>query len=107
MRKEFMKMDSERRSGIDRRKLTGLNMLTFVGNGARITIRRQGDKGHIFFVDQYSTVLFLTIVGILFLCVIDALLTLFLLNHGAYEKTPLWLICLRSALLNSLLPNTY
>jgi hypothetical protein len=29
------------------------------------------------------------IVGILFLCVIDALLTLYLLNHGAYEANPL------------------
>ena len=31
----------------------------------------------------------MTIVGILFLCVIDALLTLFLLNHGAHEANPI------------------
>jgi hypothetical protein len=82
-------MDSERRSGFDRRKHAGLNMRTFVGNGARVTIRRQEDKDRIFFVDQYSPVLFATIVAILFLCVIDAILTLCLLNHGAYEINPL------------------
>ena len=64
-------------------------MLTFVGNGARMTIRRQEDKDHIFFVDQYSPILFVTIVAILFLCVIDAILTLYLLSHGAYETNPL------------------
>jgi hypothetical protein len=82
-------MDSERRSGSDRRKQTGINMRTFVGNGARMTIRRQEDKDHIFFVDQYSPILFVTIVAILFLCVIDAILTLYLLNHGAYETNRL------------------
>ena len=61
-------------------------MLTGAGN--RKTIRRQEDQGRIFFVDHYSPVLFVAVVGILFLCVIDAILTLFLLNHGAYETNP-------------------
>jgi len=61
-------------------------MLTGAGN--RKAIRRQEDQGRIFFVDQYSPVLFMAVVGILFLCVIDAILTLFLLNHGAYETNP-------------------
>lgn len=81
-------MDNERRTGTDRRKQIGINMRTFVGNGARITIRRQEDRNRIFLVDQYSPVLFGTIAAILFLCVIDAILTLFLLNHGAYEINP-------------------
>jgi hypothetical protein len=82
-------MDSNRRSGIDRRKQTGINVRLLVGNGSRTIIRRQEDQGRIFLVDQYSLKLFVTIVGIMFLCVIDALLTLFLLNHGADETNPI------------------
>ena len=81
-------MDSDKRSGIDRRRQTGINVRLLVGNGNRRTIRRQEDRGHIFLVDQYSAGLFLAIVGILFLCIIDAVLTLFLLNHGAHEINP-------------------
>ena len=84
-----MKMDSNKRSGIDRRKQTGINVRLLVGNGNRSTIRREEDRGPIFLVDQYSPVLFAAIVFILFLCVIDAILTLFLLNHGTYEINPL------------------
>ena len=84
-----MSVDTERRSGIDRRKQIGINVRTFVGNGSRITIRRQEDRNRIFVIDQYSPVLFVTIVAILFLCVIDAILTLYLLNHGAHETNPL------------------
>ena len=63
-------------------------MRMLVGDGNRRMIRRQEDQGRIFFVDQYSPVLFMAIVGILFLCVIDAILTLFLLSHGAYQTNP-------------------
>ena len=52
-------------------------------------IRRQEDRERQFFVDQYSPILFVPIVAILFMCVLDALLTLFLLNHGAYEINPI------------------
>ena len=82
-------MDSDKRSGIDRRRQTGISVRLLVGNGNRRTVRRQEDRGHIFLVDQYSAGLFLAIVGILFLCIIDAILTLFLLNHGAHEINPL------------------
>ena len=84
-----MNRNSDKRSGIDRRKHNGISVRIFVGNGNRTTIRRQEDTDRIFFVDQYGPVLFVTIVGILFLCVIDALLTLFLLNNGAYETNPI------------------
>jgi len=88
-------MESDKRSGADRRKQTGINVRLLVGNGNRTAIRRREDQDGIFLVDRYSPVLFVTIVGILFLCVIDALLTLFLLNHGAYESNPL-MACLLS-----------
>jgi hypothetical protein len=57
--------------------------------GKRKKIRRHEDVRRIFYVDHYSPRHFFTIVSILFLCVIDALLTLFLLNHGAYEVNPI------------------
>jgi hypothetical protein len=76
------------RSGKDRRTKSGFNIRSFLFGGKREKIRRQEDKKRIFYVDHYSSGLFFTIVSILFLCVIDALLTLSLLNHGAYETNP-------------------
>ena len=78
-------MSRNRRNGTDRRKRTVINTRLLVGNGKRRVIRRQEDRCRIFLVDQYSPILFLTIVGIFFLCVIDTLLSLYLLNSGAYE----------------------
>jgi len=84
-----MNRNSYKRSGIDRRKKNGINVRIFVGNGNRTTIRRQEDKDRIFFVDQYGPVLFVAVAGIFFLGAIDALLTLRLLDHAAYETNPL------------------
>jgi len=79
----------DRRSGIHRREQAGFNMRMHAGNGKRKIIRRKEDRRRIFLVDQYSPALSLTIVAILFLSVIDALFTLFLLKHGAYETNPI------------------
>ncbi len=78
-------MDRDRRSGKDRRAQTGFNMRMLMGNGSRRIIRREADSASIFLVDQYSPILFITIISILILCCMDALLTLFLLQRGAYE----------------------
>ena len=82
-------MDRNRRSGSDRRKQNGINIRTIIGNGTRTSFRRQGDQGHLFVVDRYHPSLFVPIVSILFLSDIDALFTLYLLNHGACEANPL------------------
>ena len=76
------------RSGKDRRTKSGFNIRSLLFGGKRAKIRRQEDTRRIFYVDHYSSGLFFIIVSILFLCVIDALLTLSLLNHGAYETNP-------------------
>ena len=76
------------RSGKDRRTKSGFNIRSLLFGGKREKIRRQEDTSRIFYVDQFSPVLFFTIVSILFLCVLDALLTLFLLRQGAYEISP-------------------
>ena len=76
------------RSGNDRRAKSGFNIRSLLFGGRREKIRRQEDTSRIFYVDQFSPVLFFIIVSILFLCVLDALLTLFLLRQGAYEISP-------------------
>jgi hypothetical protein len=76
------------RSGKDRRTKSGFNIRSFLLGGRREKIRRQEDTRRIFYVDHYSPGLFFIIVSILFLCVIDTLLTLSLLNRGAYETNP-------------------
>ena len=73
------------RSGKDRRTKSGFNIRSLLFGGKREKIRRKEDTKRIFYVDHYSTGLFFIIVSILFLSVIDALLTLSLLNLGAYE----------------------
>ena len=76
------------RSGKDRRTKSSFNIRSFLFGGKRENIRRQEDTKRIFYVDHYSPWLFIIIVSILILCVVDAFLTLFLLNHGAYETNP-------------------
>ena len=77
-----------RRSGKDRRKQRGFSIRSLVFGGRRETIRRREDIHKIFWADRYSTGLFAAIVVTLFLSVLDALLTLYLINHGAYEVNP-------------------
>jgi hypothetical protein len=76
------------RSGNDRRTKSGFSIRSLLLGGRREKIRRQEDTKRIFYVDQFSPVLFFVIMSILFLCVLDALLTLFLLGQGAYEISP-------------------
>ena len=52
-------------------------------------MRREDDKYKISYFDQYSSAIFVAIVLILFLSIIDALLTLFLLDYGASEINPI------------------
>ena len=77
------------RSGIDRRKNPRINIRSLLGIGNRRTIRRQKDQSIIFLVDLFSPKLFIPILATLFFSVIDALLTLFLIGHGAYETNPI------------------
>jgi len=77
------------RSGKDRRTKSGFNIRSFLFGGKRENIRRQEDTRKIFYVDHFSPRLFFTITTIVFLCALDALLTLFLLHRGAYEVNPL------------------
>ena len=89
-----MTIDNDRRSPNDRRMQAGINIRLLMGNRTRRTIRRQGDKDRYFFVDQYSPQFFFIILAIVLLSVSDGVLTLFLINHGAYETNPVMAYCL-------------
>ena len=83
------------RSGKDRRTKSGFNIRSLLSGGRREKIRRQDDTRRIFYVDHYSPGLFFTIVSILFLCALDALLTLYLLSHGGNETNPVMVYFLK------------
>ena len=79
----------DRRSGKDRRNQSGMNIRSLFTGGKRETIRRKDDTHKRFYVDRYSSIFFALIVIILFLSVIDALLTLILIDNGAAEMNPI------------------
>jgi hypothetical protein len=95
--KEKIKLECfERRSLKDRRNPKRFKIKTLFVYGQRKTIRRQDDRYKIYYLDRYSTTLFAFIVSILILSVIDALLTLYLVDHGAVELNPLMAFYLNS-----------
>ena len=77
-----------KRSGKDRRAKGGPKFRSLIFGGCRENVRRREDTKKIVYVDRYSSGLFFTIISILFLCVIDALLTLLLSNQGNYKINP-------------------
>ena len=78
----------ERRSGIDRRRRSSLSLRSLLMGGRRGTIRRRSDRQAAFYLDRYRESLFAAIVLILFLSVMDAILTMLLVYHGAVEINP-------------------
>ena len=86
-------IDRDRRSGQDRRKrLTSLGQMMFYGQ--RQTIRREVDRQRLIWVDKYSPALFILILIVVLLSIVDAILTLFLVNKGATEINPIMAYCL-------------
>lgn len=85
----------ERRSGNDRRthRFPELKYLLFAGRRAHV--RRKEDWHRIFYFDRYSSNIFAAIVAILLLSVLDALLTLYLIENGSRELNPVMSYFLR------------
>ena len=79
----------EMRSGEDRRSSRGINFRSLGFGGRREQIRRKEDMRRYFHVDRYSSSIFAVIILILFLSVVDALLTLYLIGKGAFEVNPI------------------
>jgi hypothetical protein len=86
---------TNKRSGQDRRtrKFPKLKYLLFAGR--RAEVRRKEDLQHTFYFDRYSSHLFAAIVAILLLSVLDALLTLHLIDKGSTEMNPVMSFFLR------------
>ena len=78
----------ERRSGTERRISSTINFRALLLGGRRERGRRKEDIPKTILVDRYSPMFLAVIVSILFLSVIDALLTLFLIGQGASELNP-------------------
>ena len=85
--KDTLQLD--RRSGKDRRSHGVPEIKSLFIYSRRKKTRRKDDKYKLSFFDQYSSGIFVAIVLILFLSIIDALLTLFLIDCGAREINPI------------------
>jgi hypothetical protein len=90
---------AEKRCGRDRRthQFPKIKYLLFSGRRARA--RRKEDRYQTFYFDRYSSKLFAAIMAILFLSVLDALLTLHLIENGSTEINPLMSYFLKSGTL--------
>jgi hypothetical protein len=79
----------DRRSGKDRRSGNVPEIKSLFIHGRRKKIRRQNDKYKTSYFDQYSPALLAPIILILLLSVMDAFLTLYLIDCGAREINPI------------------
>ncbi len=95
MTSNFSKNDSlGPRQGEDRRLKHWPSLRRFLFGGRRAQVRRDEDRKQIRFLDRYPATIFGPALLILFLSVLDAFLTLFLVNHGAVEINPVMNFCL-------------
>lgn len=81
-------MEMERRSGQDRRQGQIPIFRRLFYRGLRESIRRAEDRNCIAVFDRYKPSLVVSIVIVSSLSLLDALLTLILLTHGAKELNP-------------------
>jgi hypothetical protein len=78
----------ELRTGHDRRRRVFPPLRFIIAGGRRRKVRRSEDRHRVVILDRYSPKLFTSIVGILCLSLLDALLTLYLIEHGSTELNP-------------------
>jgi hypothetical protein len=78
----------ENRRGINRRTNNKARLKYLLFNGRRERSRRDEDSGKAFIFDRYNQKFFLAITAILILSVLDAVLTLIVIQRGAKELNP-------------------
>ncbi len=76
------------RRGADRRQMTWRSFLHYFYRNRRRQARRTEDRDRGYYVDTHETGLLVLIVSILLLCITDAFVTLWLLDHGGQELNP-------------------
>ncbi len=79
----------ERRSGVDRRRQGRAPLRFLIAGGRRTQGRRYEDRQRMICFDRYRQSHFSIIALILFFSLMDALLTLELINRGAIELNPI------------------
>jgi len=84
-----IKQDKNRSDSTARRENEGLPGLWYLFFGRRREVRRNDDNQESYFLDHYSLRVFGIIIGIILLSLTDALLTLYLIRHGAAEVNPI------------------
>jgi len=78
----------EKRRRIDRRTNNKARLKYLLFNGRRERSRRDEDRGKAYIFDRYNQKLFLAITAILILSILDAMLTLIVIQRGAQELNP-------------------
>ena len=78
----------EKRRGIDRRTNNKSRLKYLMFNGRRMGSRREDDGGRAIIFDRYHQNLFFAITTILILSILDAVLTLVVIQRGATELNP-------------------
>ena len=89
----------EKRVAGDRRTNQKSRLKYLLFNGRREKVRREEDRVRIFLLDRYNPKLFLAITAILSLSILDALLTLILIENGSSELNPVMAYFLQHGLL--------
>jgi hypothetical protein len=79
----------ELRVGADRRRKALPPLRYLITGGRRRAVRRLADSHRIVLLDRYSPKLFAAILGILCLSLLDAALTLYLVENGSSELNPI------------------
>ena len=79
---------NEKRRGTDRRTNNKARLKYLLFNGRRERSRRDEDREKAFIFDRYNQKLFLAITAILVLSILDAVLTLVVIQRGARELNP-------------------
>ncbi len=80
--------DKNRSDSTARRQDEGLPGFRYLFFGRRKGMRRHEDHQKSYFLDHYSLMVFSIIIGIVLLSITDAMLTLYLISHGAAELNP-------------------
>jgi len=96
MSHDFLENESVgQRKGEDRRVNHWPSLKWFLFGGRRAHIRREEDRKQIRFLDRYPATIFGPAILIISLSVLDAILTIYLLSHGAVEVNPVMNFCLQ------------
>jgi hypothetical protein len=81
--------DIDKRLESDRRKTPTSAWDAFPPAGQRMAARRAGEHRQPYFVDRFSSAMFLAILTLILASIIDAILTIQLIESGANEINPL------------------